>query len=824
MAEILLSSFAMSILRKVSSFATGHGIAKITSAWNVQKELSKLETSLRFICGVLLDAESKHTTSTSLKEWLEKLKDAVYDIDDILDDISTEALICRADKRVVTQAKSLLISPFVFSRRIREIREKLDEIAVNRRDFGLRELTLDGQNSSMENNKRQTYSFLYQPDIVGRDLDRDEIVHNILRAADSYALFVLPILGLGGIGKTALAKMVFHDVRVNKKFSKMIWACISDEFDMKKILQDIIEYATGEICKHLNLEYLQIKLVRILQNHNYFLVLDDMWTDNVNKWKDLKHLLSSGAKGSVIIVTTRKSTVASVVGSSKPHKVGALQFQECMQIFTRCAFGEGEEEKFPKLLKIGKSIVDKCAGVPLAVKTLGSLLRTKRREKEWLRVRDDGLWEIKQDEDDILPVLKLSYNALPTDLKPCLSYLSIFPKDYLYYTRCIVMLWMAQGLLHSNSRSEASEDVGYSYINELMGSSFFQDALITFDESMPHCKTHDIVHVHDLARYVLGRDLAIVSCETSEVSETIRHLVWDRKEFLQEQEFPKELTKARKVRTFATSYNHGVMSKSFLEVLLSKFSFLRVLILSEVSIDELPDSVGNLKHLRYLDLTWNRSIRFLPNTLHRLLNLQTLDLFHCDQLLELPRDMDKLMNLRYFSLTSKLKCLPEVGIRGWTSLTSLQLHSCSELTSLTEGIGFLTALQTLWINDCPKLPSLPASMKHLSSLQELYIDNCLELDLMETAEAMEGLRSLRTLQIVGLPKLGHLPESLCSASDTLQYLLIKHCVRLSKLPNCLQDFTSLQRVIIMDCPGCMRSNGDDYNLIRRHVPEVYIEE
>ncbi|XP_006661639.1 putative disease resistance protein RGA1 [Oryza brachyantha] len=812
MAEVLLSSFAVSILGKIVSFVSEHSLNENKSDISVHKELRKLQKSLQSINGVLLDAERKQSTSDALKEWLRNLKDVVYDIDDILDDVSTEALKRRVDKGMVTQTKCLHIYRFklrrkllrkkILSSRIREVCEKLNEVAIYRKDFGLTDWAMAGQCS--EEPQRESYSFVYQADIIGRDDARDEIIREILRASECHDLFVLPLLGLGGIGKTALAKMVYHNQQIRERFCKILWACVSNKFNLKRILQDIIESATGESCKHLNLEQIQKKLRGILQNGNYFLVLDDMWTHNINEWRELRNLLSSGARASVIIVTTRKYVVASMVGTSNPYKVGALPFHECMQIFTRVAFKQGEENKYPSLLKIGESIVKKCAGVPLAIKSLGSLLFTMRDESQWLRVKEDHLCKIIQGDGDIMPVLKLSYNALPPALKPCLSYLSIFPKDFEYYRRCIIMLWMAHGLLRSNNLSDEI-DVGNQYIVELIGSSFFQDALITFDGSMPHCKMHDIVH--DLGRYVLDTDLAIVNCDGQEVSETVRHLVWDYKDFSHEQEFPGHLIKARKARTFVSSCNPGSLSKKFLQVLLSKFLLLRVLIISGAWIDELPDSIGNLKHLRYVDLTWNKSIKFLPNSICKLINLQTLDLYRCDHLIELPRDVNKLISLRYLSLTCKQKHFPEGGLCGWASLTYLQLHSCSELTSLTEQIGCLTALQMLWISDCPKLPSLPASMKHLSALQELFIENCPELDLMNTEEAMDGLWSLRTLQIIGLPKLERLPVTLCSASRSLQYLLIEKCPKLREILNYMQDLakdTNHRRVFIKDCPGISR--------------------
>lgn len=140
------------------------------------------------------------------------------------------------------------------------------------------------------------------------------------------------------------------------------------------------------------------------------------------------------------------------------------------------------KNKYLWLLKIGGSVVNKCAGVPLAIKPLGSLPFTMLDESQWLRVREDNLCKIIQGDRDIMPVLKLSYNALPAALKPCLSYLSIFTTYFEYYRRCIIMFWMAHGLLPSNKLS-AEIDVGNQYITELIGSSLFQDAQLLLMEA-----------------------------------------------------------------------------------------------------------------------------------------------------------------------------------------------------------------------------------------------------------------------------------------------------------------------------------------------------
>lgn len=213
----------------------------------------------------------------------------------------------------------------------------------------------------------------------------------------------------------------------------------------------------------------------------------------------LKSVISCGSKGACILLSTRDSEVAEITGTCQAHYLSGLSEDECWLLFKQYAFGLDKEER-PELVTIGKEIVKKCGGLPLAAQTLGGLMRSRSEEKEWLEIKNSELWSLP-DENFIFPALKLSYLYLTPTLKQCFSFCAIFPKDSEIMKDELIYLWMANGFISSRKNLKA-EDVGNMVWNELFQKSFFQDIKLVDNSEDISFKMHDIVH--DLAQYVTG--------------------------------------------------------------------------------------------------------------------------------------------------------------------------------------------------------------------------------------------------------------------------------------------------------------------------------
>ncbi|KAJ8899230.1 hypothetical protein K2173_012406 [Erythroxylum novogranatense] len=676
MAEAILYNIATEIIKILGSGA----LKQIGIWWGVNDELKKLENTVSTIQVVLLDAEHRQIEDFQIKDWLRKLQDVVYDADDLLDDFYTEALIRKVKSgnnitkqvRLFFSRSNRIVYGYKMGRKIKKIRERLDDIATESQKFhfvrGLVPKILT---------RPQTHSFVSEGEVIGRDEDKNAILGLLLDSNSSENVLIIPIVGMGGLGKTALAQFVYNDERVKNHFELKLWVCVSDPFEVELVIEKILKSLVPDWkLENLELEQLQSRLREGIDGKKYLLVLDDVWNDDLNKWLELKKLLMCGARGSRIIVTTRSETFARVTSRLDPHFLKGLSLEESWSLFTKIVF-EGQEPKTysSDLLQIGKEIVRKCAGVPLAIKTIGRLLYFKNPDTEWLPFLENEFSTISQNENDILPTLQFSYNNLPSHLKHCFAYCSLLPKDHELDVETLVQLWIAEGFVKSSNTSQCLEKLGLEYFKDLLWRSFFQE-VVEYGGHIVTCKMHDLMHDLAIRVAVAGTESAISNRNVDNVGEKTRHVSLDFS-IDGSWQVPSHFYNALSLRTFLLPRQwyfrdvKKVFPKSEWEIIFSKFRRLRVFDLSGTLIEEVPDSIKELKHLRYLDFSYSR-ISVLPSSICRLQNLQVLKLRFCEKLKELPIGITKLLNLR------RLDCL-----------------GCDSLTHMPRGIGKLTSLQTL---------------------------------------------------------------------------------------------------------------------------------
>jgi Leucine-rich repeat (LRR) protein len=720
MAEQLLLVPAEQIIETLGSLAAN----KIALLWGLEHELQSLTDTVSTIKDLLLDAEEKNAAGDpAVRRWLGRLEDAMYDADDLLDSVSTEALrreiLTRDNKakqvRIFFSKSNQLLYRLKMAPKIKAMRERLHAIDADRQRFHLKVRPAE---TRVGGNRGNTHSFVRAEAVIGRDDDKRAVIHRLLDSNVEDNVSILPIVAIGGLGKTTLAQLIFNDDQIQNHFQLQMWVCVSDPFHVKNIVENILEAATKKRPESAQMNTLVSKLKEEIDGKKYLLMLDDVWNEDHGKWFELKEVLMGGASGSRILVTTRSEKVARISGTVPLHSLKGLKEDDSWSLLKQLAFEKGKEpEETSSMAAIGKEILKKCYGVPLAIRTIGSLLCFKNSEAQWLSFKENELSKIPQNATDIIPTLKLSYDHLPSHLKHCFAYCSLFPKDYRFDKSILIQLWMAQGFVKScDDQNRCLEEVGNEYFMDLLWRSFFQEAKRDDFGDVVECKMHDLMH--DLAISVAGSLITTINDKNRNFHEKTRHVLIVDYYDINASSITTSLCKASSIRTFLCNPT----SVNFLdcESIFSSSKFLRVRDLHKRNHELLPSSIGKLKHLRYLDLSSNNNLKELPNSITRLQNLQTLKLSFCYHLEELPSSIAELKHLRYLDLSrnKNLKKLPN-SISRLQNLQALNLSGCVKLEQLPRDMKELVNLRHLKIDGCERLTYMPRGLGLLTNLQTL---------------------------------------------------------------------------------------------------------
>ncbi|KAK8357798.1 hypothetical protein V6Z11_A05G444700 [Gossypium hirsutum] len=699
MAEAFLGAVVNEAVAKVIPIAA----EQISLAWGFKKQLKKLGETLGMIEAFLQDAEEKQTKNTSVKLWLERVEDVAYKAVDVLDEFAYEILRRKVEIRNQILRKVLdflscnnsILFRLKMANKIKDILTSLDDLNNLASQFGLQQRAIDHITpvTAYGGPKVETISSRGDSNIVGRKHDVSKVVNLLVNPKDKQVVSVVPIVGMAGLGKTTLAKLVYDDLNVQRRFVRF-WVCVSDHFDVKRILKEMLEHFTDDPIsipqnKNAMVEKLKQKIEGAKEGKDqikYLLVLDDVW--DVTEWEDLKLCLEgiSTNGGNGVIVTTRKEDVASTVQarSDQWHQPEKLEDEECWSIIKERTLRDSPISH--GLEPIGKEIAKQCQGVPLVANVIGGLMsKIELSPRAWLEIQRSGVWGSPESVLKVERVLKLSFDRLSSpSLKKCFAYCAMFPKDYCFKKEELIQLWMAEGFLGT---SMAVVDNGNKYLNELLSNSLFQNVTRDTCGNILTLKMHD--PVHDLSLSVSKFDALIFGENSTPITNEcshIRHLNVG----CDGESLPRMLTivAPKLFSLFSEIDLFKKLSKSF------KFKRLRVLKLVGTSyIFEFPDSLGELKHLRYLDISGTR-IRALPKSSTKLYHLQTLRLLG-SVILTFPDVLENLISLKHLYFDTQDVQPDNIG-----NLTCLQTlpvfyvglergHSIKELGSLNELRGEL---------------------------------------------------------------------------------------------------------------------------------------
>ncbi|KAF8686240.1 hypothetical protein HU200_043624 [Digitaria exilis] len=756
---------------------------------STKKRLEELVPQIQVVFDAV-DADQIRDQSEALDAWLWQLRDAVEEAEDALDELEYYKL---EEKRLKSAVKTLDDAVSGVERFLRVLNHVDNNKMKNRRQ------AVDSRN------QRETSS-LPPSMVLGREEEKKVLVDWLIKVENSAPVQVInnipicSIVGIGGLGKTTLAQVICSDNEVIGCFDFIIWACVSFDFDVKRLMRKILQDVMGKEINIVDLDALHKILKEKLSSKTFLLVLDDVWNDQKgDDWDALVRPLRYGKKGSKILMTTRMQSVADFAAramqqESQSLRLNGLEETDLLVLLNSHAFFSVNPDDYGNLQQISKQMAGKLCGSPLAAKVLGGLLSSKRDSSTWNRILASSIYNMQQGKEGIMTVLRFSYQHLQTHLQACFRYCSLFHKDYEFTKKELVYLWMSSGLIQYVADDVMPEDVGMEYLDTLTMKSFFDIKLRPHSRRAIKCNFFDeyyeekyVIHdlLHELARSASVNECIRVDRNFSRtIPKTVRHMCIE----LISPTVVEQISQLKKLRTLLMHFqDHNQAEK---ELILGKLTSLHELYGFRIQ-QQRGYTIGELKNLN--------------NICH--LHVSGLDkVNNAEEAAEVMLDQKENLSAVTFSWASRPEDLLNPGssssdscdpTKSWQILDKLQPHPNSRKLKIQGYPGSrspcwleslkLVNLTYLCLCDCKVLQCLPP-IGQLPSLQYLYVSNMELIDRVDSSfygsEEPYGLQSLKVLDIEDMPRctewVGLDDKNLFPRLETL---VVRNCEQLRRVPS-----------------------------------------
>ncbi|CAK8565695.1 unnamed protein product [Lathyrus sativus] len=774
----------------------------------IHKEFADIKDELESIQAFLKDADKRSATTEGIKTWVKQVREAAFRIEDIID----EYMILVGQQPLHHGFLSLLhkLKAMISRRRIaseiQDIKSYVRGIKERSERYGFQRSLEQGPSNSREirNSKwhdpRLAALYIEESEVVGFEEPRKRLIGWMVKGRDERT--VVSVVGMGGQGKTTLAKKVFDSKDVVRNFDCRVWITVSQSYTVEELLKDtLIKFckATGDDAprdiSQMDRGSLTEEVRKYLQQKRYIVVFDDVWS--VHFWDDIEFAVIDNQNGSRVFITTRNQNVA--VSCKKSSFIEMLELQpltqeQSLELFNKKAFKFDYDGCCPKeLTGIANEIVQKCNGLPLAIVAIGGLLSTREKNVfEWQRFRENLSLELKKDTNliGIKEILGLSYDDLPYYLKSCLLYFAIYPEDYVVRSKSVIRHWIAEGFV-KEERGKTLEEVAEGYLTELIHRCLVQVSSLRYDGKVKRCRVHDLIHEMMLE---INEDLNfckhIIDDGQSNLSGIVRRLWVTTKSRtgLDDLNLHIERLHLRSLYYFKSGRFYLM---DYLRIP-TKFRLLKVL---DSEGDDLMyglHEVGSLIHLKYLKLNYIGNTK-PPKSIGMLQNLETLDARRAK--IELPKEISKLRKLRHLIGYRISLVHLKNGIGEMTSLQTLRNVDLNMdgAAEVIKELGKLKQMRDLGlVNVHEEVESiLSSSINEMQHLEKLNVELPFQSDKSIGLDLISTRMMLRKLSLNGMLK--RLPKSI----PMLQNLVVLRlkCSYLTKDP--MQSLKSLQHLLIL---------------------------